>query len=418
MLVIIPLVTFVFKDRIGIFFTTFGSCYAEDSLKKAKSVILLIPSAREFDRGVRRGIFEYAHAHGPWNFYEEAPEYLQRLPPSHRLRHMRNWNADGMIVVQSRYAEVKSLGIPTVVAIGTRTLNKTFSQMVCADQDIGRAGARILLGLGLRNFAYCGLEGLEFSDNRGLGFKRAIEQAGCTAAVYSSSTQHLGQSWYIEQKLLARWLLELRKPAGLMACNDDRARIIAETCRMQGIRVPDEVAILGVDNDEQICRSANPPVSSIALATERGGYEAAALLSAQMAGKTPIRRIVTVHPTQEVRRQSTDILAIKDSRMLRALRFIRENSNRNLRVSDVMIAAGLSRRAIQDKFLQELGRTPMEEIHRCRVDRICRLLIDTNMTIREIAVACGFEIDAHVARFFSRRMGITPLAYRNKLRIT
>ena len=104
--------------------------------------------------------------------------------------------------------------------------------------------------------------------------------------------------------------------------------------------------------------------------------------------------------------------------MLRALRFIRENSNRNLRVSDVMTVAGLSRRAIQDMFLQELGRTPMEETHRCRVDRICRLLIDTNMTIREIATACGFEIDAHVARFFSRRTGMTPLAYRTKLKLT
>ncbi len=388
------------------------------AVKPAKGVILLIPSAREFDRGLRRGIFEYAHAHGPWTFYEEAPPYLQRLSPAQRLRNMRDWNADGMIVVQSRAAEVKSLGIPTVVAIGTRTLGGRQAQVVCADQEIGRAGARALLGLGLRHFAYCGLEGLDFSDNRGLGFQEAVEEAGWQAQIYSSSTEHLGQSWYVEQKLLARWLLDLRKPVGLLACNDDRARIVAEICRLQGIRVPDEIAILGVDNDEQVCRSANPPVSSIALATERGGYETAALLAALMKGRAPERRVVTVHPTQEVRRQSTDILAIRDPRMLRALRFIRENSNRNLRVSDVMAVAGLSRRAIQNMFLQELGRTPMEEIHRCRVDRICRLLIDTNMTIREIATACGFEVDAHVARFFSRRTGMTPLAYRSKLRLT
>lgn len=297
-------------------------------------------------------------------------------------------------------------------------LRRGRAQVVCADQEIGRAGARALLGLGLPNFANCGLEGLDFSDNRGLGFKRAVEEAGCRAEVYGASTPHPGQSWYVEQKLLARWLLEIRKPAGLMACDDDRARILAETCRAHGIRVPDEIAILGVDNDEQICRSANPPVSSIALATERGGYEAAALLAAMMSGKAPPLRTVTVHPTQEVRRQSTDILAIKDPRMLRAVRFIRENSHRNILVPDVMNAAGLSRRAIQDMFRRELGRTPMEEIHRCRVDRICKLLLETNMTIREIASACGFEIDAHVARFFSRRMGITPLAYRHKLRTT
>jgi LacI family transcriptional regulator len=181
--------------------------------------------------------------------------------------------------------------------------------------------------------------------------------------------------------------------------------------------VPDDVAILGVDNDEQVCRSASPPLSSIALATERGGYEGAAMLAGIMAGQAPQSRIVVVHPTHVVQRQSTDILAIADPAMVRTLRFIRENSNRNLRVADLISTAGLSRRALQDRFLLELGRTPMEEIHRCRVDRIARLLVETNMTIGEIA-ASGFELDAHVARFFSRRAGMTPLAYRKKNRIS
>ncbi|MBN8730147.1 MAG: DNA-binding transcriptional regulator [Acidobacteria bacterium] len=386
-------------------------------MKKPKAVILLIPSAREFDRGLRRGIIEYAHTHGPWIFHEEAPPYLQRLSPKQRMQNMRAWHADGMIVIQSRYAEVRSLDVPTVVAVGSRTLKPSFSQVVCADEEIGREGARVVLSLGLRNFAYCGLNGLEFSDNRGKGFQGAILAAGFRADFYSPSTEHLGQSWYREQKLLGRWLMQLRKPVGLLACNDDRARVITEICRLRGIRVPDDVAILGVDNDEQVCRSSNPPISSIALATERGGYEAAALLAKLMSGRTPARGTITVHPTQVVRRQSTDILAIQDQHMVRALRFIRDHSHRNLRVSDVLLEAGLSRRALQDKFTREVGRSPIEEIHQCRVDRICRLLLGTNMTIREIALACGFEIDAHVARFFSRRMGMTPLAYRKKLRL-
>jgi LacI family transcriptional regulator len=387
-------------------------------VKPPKRVILLIPSAREFDRGLRRGIFEYAHTHGPWVFHEEAPPYLQRLSPAQRLRHMTGWNAQGMIVVQSRFAEVKALRIPTVIAIGTHTLPTSVSQVVCADEQIGRVGANTLIGLGLRQFAYCGLEGLAFSDNRGHGFKQAVDKAGFSASVYTSSTQHLGQSWYVEQKLLARWLTDLRKPIGLMACNDDRARMVAEICRMQGIRVPDEVAILGVDNDEQVCRSASPPLSSIAMATERGGYEAAALLASMMAGQAPPRRVVTVHPTHEVPRQSTDILTIKDPSLVRALRLIRENTSRQLRVSHLAAAAGVSRRKLQDQFLLEVGRTPMEEIHRCRVDRIGRLLLDTNMTVGEIALACGFEVDAHLARFFSRHTGMTPSAYRKKMRLT
>lgn len=386
-------------------------------MKLERSVILLVPSAREYDRGLRRGIFEYAHAHGPWVFYEEAPAYLQRLSPAQRIRHMKDWKADGLIVVQGRHAEVESLGIPTVVAIGTRTLDRSHAQVVCADFEIGEMGARILLSLGLRHFAYCGLNGLDFSDNRGSGFARAVGEAGWAASAYSPSTRHSGQSWYSEQKLLARWLLELPKPVGLLACNDDRARMLAEICRGLGVRVPDEVAILGVDNDEQVCRSANPPVSSIALATERGGYEAAALLQSLMSRSKPAKRTVVVSPTREVRRQSTDLLAIQDVPLMRAVRFIRENGQRNIRVEDLCNVAGISRRALQDRFVRELGRTPMEEIHRHRVDRISRLLIETNLSIDEIAQASGFEDPSHVARFFSRLTGMTPHVYRKKLRI-
>ena len=387
-------------------------------MKQRHGVILLIPAAREFDRGLRRGIVEYAHAHGPWVFHEEAPPYLQSLPPRQRLRNMSRWHAHGVITLQGRLAEVKSLRVPQVVAIETRRLDPSICQVVSADVDIGHLGAQTFTGLGLRPFAYCGLPGLQFSDDREMGFRQEVEKAGYHAESYSAARQNLGQSWYVELQQLERWLANLPKPVGLMACNDDRARQVAECCRKQGIRVPDEVAILGVDNDEQVCRSSNPPLSSIALATERGGYEAAALLDCLMAGRTPSATIVSVRPTHVVPRQSTDILAIEDPGVVRALRFARENSNRNLRVSDLVAAAGVSRRALQDRFLKELGRTPTEEIHRCRVDRISGLLVQTNMTIGEIATACGFEIDSHVARFFSRRTGMTPLAYRKRIRIS
>ena len=386
-------------------------------VKQPPGVILLIPSAREFDRGLRRGIIEYAQAHGPWTFHEEAPAYLHSLTPRQRLRNMRGWNAKGMIVLQSRFAEFKSLRMPTIVAIGTRRLGESHCQIVCANREIGQMGARALLGLGLRHFAYCGLEGLEFSDNRSVGFKQTIQEAGYSVDVYSALTRNLGESWYAETRQLARWLSAIPKPAGLMACNDDRARMLIEICRTQKIHVPDDIAIIGVDNDEQVCKSASPPLSSIALATERGGYEAAALLASMMSGRTPATRVVTVSSTHVVSRQSTDILAIQDPIMVQSLRFIRNNSNRNLQVADLLAAAGLSRRALQDRFKRFLGRTPMEEIHRCRVDHIAHLLIATNMTIGEIAAISGFEVDAHVARLFSSQTGMTPLAYRRKNRI-
>jgi LacI family transcriptional regulator len=383
-------------------------------MKPPPGVILLTSSAREFDRGLRRGIVAYARAHGPWIFHEEAPPYLQRLTPRQHLANLRRWEAQGTIVLQSRLAEVESLRIPTVVSIETRRLDTSYFQVACANEQVGRMGARTLAALGLRLFAYCGLEGLEFSDDRAAGFVRAIKKAGYRVEVYSSGMRHLGQSWYAEERQLARWLSALPKPAGLMACNDDRARQLTEICRVQGIRVPDDIAVLGVDNDEQVCRSANPPLSSIALATERGGYEAAALLACLMGGRTIPTRMITVYPTHIVQRQSTDVLAIENPAIVRALRFIRQNSNRNLRVEDLAAVAGLSRRALQDRFKKCLGCTPLDQLHRCRVDSIARLLAETDMAVGEIAAATGFEADAHLARFFSRRTGMTPLVYRKK----
>jgi LacI family transcriptional regulator len=387
-------------------------------MRKPHGVILLMPSAREFDRGIRRGILEYAHTHGPWIFHEEAPSYLQSLSGRQRLHNMRRWNAHGVIALQSRLTEVKSLRLPQVATIETQRLGPGSSQVVCADVEIGRLGAGALSGLGLRHFAYCGLRGLRFSDDRERGFREALQEMGFEAEAYSSAQQDLGQSWYVEFQQLAPWLAALPKPAGLLACNDDRARMVAEACQMQGIRVPDELAILGVDNDEQVCNSTHPPLSSIALATERGGYEAASLLASLIAGSQPLSKLVVVHPTRVVPRQSTDILAIDDPGLLRALRFIRDNSNRNLRVTQVASAVGISRRALQDRFNKELACSPAEEIHRCRADRIAKLLVETNMSIGGIAAACGFEMDAHFARFFSRCTGMTPLAYRRKMRIS
>lgn len=383
-------------------------------MKRRPGVILLIPSAREFDRGLKRGILEYAHTHGPWTFYEEPPSYLRGLLRRKRLQGMLAWRPDGVIVLQDRLTDVKALGLPTVVAIGTRRLGPMYSQVVCADEEIGRLGARELLGLGVRHFAFCGLLGLRFSDDRCRGFTQALREQGHAAIAYSSRRTYPGQSWYQEQKRLARWLLSLPKPIGLMACNDDRAHLLAEACDLGRIRVPDEIAILGVDNDEQVCNSASPPLSSVALAVQAGGYEAAALLDSLMRSKQATPALITVRPTHVVPRQSTETLAIDDPILVRALRYIRDNSSRDVRVAELSQASGMSRRALQDRFTHHLARTPLQEIHRCRVKRITRLLLETNMTIKEIAASSGFEVDAHVSRFFSRHTGLTPLEFRRR----
>jgi LacI family transcriptional regulator len=330
---------------------------------------------------------------------------------------MRAWKADGIILRQERLAEGRALGIPMIISSISRNLGPRYKQILVASEAAGQMGATALLSLGLRHFGYCGLRGLEFSDNRGLGFERAIREAGHEAITYSPLAQHLGQSWYHELKHLARWLQSLPKPAGLMACNDDRARMLVQICHISHIRVPDDIAIIGVDNDEQVCDSSSPPLSSVALATHKAGYEAAALLDSMMQGRSVRQALITVNPTHVVSRQSTDTLAVGDPIVVRALRFIRDNANKDIRVADLREAVGISRRALQDRFKQYLGCTPLEEIHRCRIERLARLLVETNMTIGRIAAVSGFEVDAHVSRFFARHTGVTPLEYRRRNRL-
>jgi LacI family transcriptional regulator len=383
-------------------------------MQQPRKVILLLPSAREFDRGLRRGIIEYAHAYGPWIFCEEPVPYLKQLTTSQRMRQFRKWNADGIIALQDRLPEIKPLRLPTIAVSATLQIDHAHCQLVSDNDAIGQMGAKTILDLGIRQAAYCGLPNLEFSDIRGLSFARTVIQAGCTVEVYPLPIRNTRTSWQIEEQRLTRWLLDLPKPVGLMACNDDHARMIAEICHVQGIRVPDEIAILGVDNDEQVCKSATPPLSSIELAVERAGYEAAKTLARMMSGNGPGTQYISVDPLGVVCRQSTDILAIEDRTMVQAVRFIREHCNRPIQVRDVAAFVGLSRRALQDRFRQTFGRTPIQEIHRSRIERLQRMLIETSMTVGQIAEANGFEVGAHVARFFMRQTGMTPLAYRKK----
>ena len=224
---------------------------------------------------------------------------------------------------------------------------------------------------------------------------------------------HEGRSAGRSTTRLIQWLGELPKPVGLMASNDDFALSISELCRIHGIQVPEEVAILGVDNDEVICELSSPPLSSISISTQRAGYEAAELLDRLMHGK-PSGQMVVVRPSHVVGRQSTDFTAVDDLEVAAALRFIRQNSHRIIQVSDVAKAVSLSRRSLSDRFMQRLGHTIAAEINRRRVDQIMRLLATSQRSIAEIADDMGYFSDKHIARYFHRQTGMTPRAYRRK----
>lgn len=372
-----------------------------------------MPSAPEVDRGLRRGIFEYAHKHGPWIFLDDPSDLGNLLRRRPVQSGSYDWSPDGAIVSASLLAHVELAALPLVV-ISDAPLDGDVQCRVCSsDEEIGRMGALHLVGFGLRHFAYCGPYHDGGIDARGIAFHAAIEDSGHSISVHPLPAD-AGVAAALRHHDLAEWLFALPKPVGILAYDDAHARLIANTCLANGIRIPDDVTVLGVNNDEQICRSAYPPLSSIALATEQAGFDIAAALAEMMSGRPPASPLISISPTRAVQRQSTDILSIEDIQVGRALRFIRENSHRKLRVADLIPVAGLSRRALQDAFVRSLGRTPLEEIHISRAEYVARLLVQTKMSIGKVAEAAGFELDSHLSRFFARQTGLTPMAYRKK----
>ena len=215
--------------------------------------------------------------------------------------------------------------------------------------------ADYLLGKGFRNFAYCGYDQIWWSRQRCMSFFARTRQNNCSTAVYQCPYSREQMSWQAEQRYLTPWLKSLEKPVGLMACNDDRGQQVLEACKLAEVNVPDEVAVLGVDNDWLVCELSDPPLSSIVLNAEATGYQAAKILDKLMKGLTVENPNIIVEPTHVITRQSTDILAIKDRDVATAVRYIQENCHRIIQVDEVVDAAGIARSRLYQKFQETLG---------------------------------------------------------------
>ena len=219
-------------------------------------------------------------------------------------------------------------------------------------------------------------------------------------------------SWNREKRGLVAGLNRLPRPVGIMACCDIKAQQLLEVCRELDIAVPEEVAVLGVDNDRLLCDLAEPPLSSVICNTHHTGYEAALLLDRTMSGEKIGSKSVLLKPLGIETRQSTDILAIDDPDVAAAVRFIRENATSGINVGDVLREVPLSRRVLENRFRKILGRTPHEEITRLRIDRIKRLLVETDLALSQIAVRTGFQHDEYMTVAFKKAVGMPPRNYR------
>ncbi len=374
------------------------------------TVMLALDKARVASRGFLRGIAQYAHLHGPWKFVSTPPVYrvTQKDPPE-PLK-----NVDGRItyVLDHRQARhFKEQSIPTI-AIPVRDVFKDLISIVGDWQTTGALGASHFRERGFRHFAFCGYRDFIWSRRRCQAFCKALKAHGFKPHLYEGPANNPNVPWEQERPQLTQWLLQLPKPVGIMACNDDRGENVIQACRLGDLQVPEDVAILGVDNDDLLCDLADVPLSSIALNFEKAGYDAAALLDKHMHGFRPRQRKITLHPRRVITRRSTDILAVNDPAVAQALRLIHRHDGPPLTVTVITQAIPLSPRSLQLRFKKILGHSMQDEIIRVRIERAAQLLEQTNRPVSQIAYLLGYSEPSDFNRCFRRVKQVTPRAYR------
>ena len=372
-------------------------------------VALLIDTSTDWSRRVISGIIQYVRAHDFWHLYVEsrgAEEHLE-LP--------RGWQGDGVIArigneKLARSLRARSLPVVNVSAIQLPGSVK-FPRVNTDVADTAQVAVNYFQERGFRNFAYLSLLGLEYAARQQEAFAAAVKKAGGQCSVHGVKTHAGAQTpdWNLHIEKLGEWLLSLPKPVAILTWSGGREVIHA--CHAVGLRVPEEVALLS-GSDDFLCEASRVPISAVQAASERIGQEAAALLHRLMRGGKPPARPILVSPLRVVTRQSTDTLAISDVALVKALSFIRANATKRIRVSEIAAHAGVSRRLLEQRFKTTLSRTPAAQIRRTHLDRARTLLAESDLSIDQIAEACGFGSPEYMTFYFRRELNVTPLKFR------
>jgi LacI family transcriptional regulator len=376
----------------------------------------MVETSNAYARGLLDGIVAYQREHEQWSIYLGEQGRGAR-PPAW----FNTWHGDGIIARIETDAianAVRRSKLPTVdVSAARRVPNIPWVET--DDRGIAELAVQHLRDRGFRHLAYCGEPLFNWSKWREQHFVEFARRAGCECSVFAAKSRtEKGYSWTRERRRLMNWIERLPKPVGVMACYDFKGQQLLDICREQDIAVPEQVAVVGVDNDARLCGLCVPPLSSVIPDTFRTGYEAAKLLDRMMSGEKVPAEALLFPPLGIAHRRSSDVYAIDDEDVVQALRYIREHACDGITVADVLRKVPLSRRMLEHRFKKLVRRSPHEEIVRIRMERACRLLRETDLPLSEIADRAGFAHADYLSVSFKKRMGVTPRAYRRETRVS
>lgn len=378
---------------------------------KRPHVALIVETSIHYGRQVLRGVTRYLRSHQPWSVFLEQRE-LWTSPPAW----LRRWRGDGVICRKTTPGLAKMLanaGIP-LVDLNDCCEPMSAPRIVADDVAIGALAADHLLERGFKHFAFCGFGDQVWSLGRREGFTLRLAQRGHMCDVWESPwVGPHAQAWEREQAQIGRWLQSLSLPAGLMACNDMRGQHVLDACQRLDLAVPEEVAVIGVDDDAVLCNLCHPPLSSVVPNAERVGYEAAALLDHLMSGGVATEPLRLIEPVGVRTRQSSDVLAVDDPAVAATLRFIRERAFHGCSMKDVIRHSAMSRSVLERKFREYLGHSPQAEIRLVQLKRVKELLAESDLPLTAIAALAGYTHPEYMSVVFKRATGQTPGQFRS-----
>ena len=384
-------------------------------MAKQLRIAVLIDTSRPFRCEIIRGVAKYARQQPNWTF---SVDPLGAAAP---VKSTRYWECDGIIAYSSsaEMCQVLRDSKLAVVLCAASLSDPGLPRVGPDDLAVGREAAEHLLQRSFRHFGYLGAASGFSAIQRGHGFERRLAQAGFTCATYTVPRINATNvdDWEGLLAELQRWLTALPKPVGIFTTNDITNRRLTVACRILGLRVPEEVATLGVDDEDLVCEFSDPPLSSVDPDWVQVGFESAKLLDSLMAGQPAPSGPILVAPKGVVARQSTDTVAVEDPLVAKAIKLIRENTTRPTRIGDLLKILGVSRRSLEQRFKASLGRGPAAEVRRVHVERAKKLLLDGHGSIATIAKAAGFSNAQSLCVIFRREVGMPPTVFRKQARL-
>ncbi len=379
-------------------------------------LLFITDFTESFAYALLKGIIRYSNHTEQWVVCRMPPAYKRELGLKGVIKWAKKWGADVVIGQFEATDKVELFRRNGIVALA-QDYKSSFSNIPNITGDdikTGRMAAELYLHKGFRNFAFFGYKDVCWSDARCAGFRQRIEEAGCGNNFYLYDKQVIDNLWYYEASELGRWLRSLPKPVAVMACDDNQGNALIEACNSAGVKIPSELSVIGVDNDEVICNMSNPTLTSISVDIEQGGYETAQMAVKMLKDPFFKGHDITLKPRRIVHRVSTSAYATTDKEVLTALQFIRQNLDRKISVNDVLEQVPLSRRLLEVRFKKVIGESIYQYISMQRIARFAEMLLETNDSIQEIAYKLG-EVDAKgICRRFKELKGCTPSAWRNQ----